>query len=480
MPRTSPLRVSPFDRIRSTEGKVCLLLAGLGLIGLFFDVFEPGAPLNLTWHAWHVAAIAFYVALGTFGTSRIVARPVRRAKRHFDNIARGDLSKPVLTGRTDEFGDMLRGLENMRQHLVAEIKAREEAERKYRDIVERTVQGFYQGTEDGELLAANSALARMLGYDSPEQLLAEPAGIAKQLHVDPARREMFVQQMRTDGVVSGFEMRLRRRDGGIIWVSENALTVIDNRTGRSHWEGFLDDITARKEAEQLKSDFVSFVTHQLRTPLSGIRWMLELAQQSDPPEEVASFLADAHESARRLIGLVNDLLDAARLESGRITTESRAIDLRPLTQDLVTELAPLSETKGQRVSVDIGATVPPVLGDPQLVRQAMLNLLSNAIKYTPEGGAITIAASGDSSHVRWAVQDTGIGISVAAQRHLFEKFYRADNAQVVDTEGTGLGLYLVRLIAERSGGSVACESSEGAGSTFILRLPIADHREVAA
>jgi PAS domain S-box-containing protein len=479
MPSPLFLRLNPFERIRSTEGKVFWLLVGLGVITLLFDAFEPGSTFNPWWRAWQVAVMLIYIALGTFGTAQIVARPVRRAKRHFDAIARGDFSKPVLTRRTDEFGDMLRGLENMRQNLVDAINARDEAERNYRTILDRSMQGFYQGTEDGHLLAVNSALARMLGYDSTAQLLAEPSDTVKRMHVESARRELFVQQMRADGFVTGFEARLRRRDGGIIWVSESAIAVSDSRTGRAHWEGFLDDITARKEAEQLKSDFVSFVTHQLRTPLSGIRWMIELAEQADPSPEIASYLEDAHASAKRLIGLVNDLLDVARLEAGRLTTEAERIDVTPLTLELIDELKPLSTAKHQTM-VYRGSNVAPMLGDPQLVRQAMMNLLSNAIKYTPDAGAITITASDDGSHVRWAVRDTGIGISVASQRYLFQKFFRADNAVVVDTEGTGLGLYLVRLIAERSGGSITCESTEGAGSTFILRLPVVDHRKVAA
>jgi PAS domain S-box-containing protein len=475
--RPSP-RLNPFERIKSTEGKVFLLLCGLGAIALLFDVFEPGARLNPAWRALQIAVMLVYIGFGTLGTMRIVARPVRRAKRHFDAMAEGDYSKPVLTRRTDEFGDMLRGLEHMRLRLTAAIKARDEAEQKYRTIVERSVQGFYQGTEEGDLLAANDALARMLGFDTPAQLLAQPAGIAKALHVDAGRREEFIRAMHATGVVTGFESRLRRQDGRVIWVSESARVVTDGQGG-TFWEGFLDDITARKESEQLRADFVSFVTHQLRTPLSGIRWMLELAQQSDPAPEAASYIDDAHESARRLIGLVNDLLDVARLESGRVVVESQPLDLRELTSDLLEELGPLAAAKRQRIERR-DAMLPLVLGDPQLVRQALMNLIGNAVKYTPDDGHIAITATPEATHVRWTVEDTGIGISLAAQRRLFEKFYRADNAQMVDTEGTGLGLYLVRLIAERSGGSVTCESEEGAGSTFILRLPIADHQKAAA
>jgi PAS domain S-box-containing protein len=473
-----PPRLNPFERIKSTEGKVFLLLCGLGAIALLFDAFAPGATLDSRWRTLQIAVMLLYIGVGTFGTMRIVARPVRRAKRYFSAIAAGDYSHPVLTRRTDEFGDMLRGLENMRQHLVSAIAARDEAERKYRVIVERSVQGFYQGTEDGELLAANPALARMLGYGSPAELLAEPAGIAKQLHVDAARREAFIREMRAHGVVTAFESRLRRRDGSIVWVSENALAVNDGR-GRVYWEGFLDDITARKETEQLKSDFVAFVTHQLRTPLSGIRWMLELAQQSDLSPETASYLDDAHASARRLIDLVNDLLDVARLEAGRIVTEAKPIDLAAITTELLDDVGPLAAAK--RLAIERrSSTTRAVLGDPQLIRQALMNLLSNALKYTPEGGRVVICSSAEGDEVLWSVQDTGIGVPPAAQRRLFEKFYRADNAQVIDTEGTGLGLYLVRLIAERCGGSVGCESIENGGSTFTLRLPATTQQEAAA
>ena len=109
----------------------------------------------------------------------------------------------------------------------------------------------------------------------------------------------------------------------------------------------------------------------------------------------------------------------------------------------------------------------------ELLRQVILNLTSNAITYTPKGGEITVRIGSDAHQVRWEVQDNGIGIPKEAQTRLFEKFYRADNALSVDTEGTGLGLYLVRLIVERFGGDVACDSEQGKGSVFRFALPIA-------
>lgn len=349
----------------------------------------------------------------------------------------------------------------------------EQAKSKYLDIVEQSQHGIYQTTPEGRIVSANRAFARTFGYDSPDQILTADHPIAKGLWVDPDGRDVFVQQVEGHGSVKGFETRLRHRSGGAIWVSIDARTVRDERGAVLYYEGSLEDITDRKEAEQMKSDFVSFATHQLRTPLAGIKWMLELAHTPELPEESASYIADARASADRLIRLVNDLLDVSRLEGGRLATNPEPTDLALLSNEVVHELMPLAHEKGQSLVLTPAPGIPPVIVDPKLGREVVLNLISNALRYTPNGGAITVEMRLTEGAVEWAVRDTGIGIPVASQQRLFEKFYRADNAAIVHTEGTGLGLYLVRLVLERSGGRVWCESTEGAGSTFRFTLPLA-------
>jgi PAS domain S-box-containing protein len=233
------------------------------------------------------------------------------------------------------------------------------------------------------------------------------------------------------------------------------------------------DVTQEREADQMKADFVSFATHQLRTPLAGIKWMLELAaQEPGLPDEAASFIQDARASADRLIGLVNDLLDASRLERGKLAIVPQEVRLAELTQGVLDEVNLLVQEKGHRLSLTGADGLPSLVADPQLLRQVVLNLVSNAIKYTPPGGEIAIRMGRDGDAIRWSIQDSGVGIPKEAQRRLFEKFFRAENVLTIETEGTGLGLYLVRLILERFGGRVWCESEEGKGATFAFTLPL--------
>ncbi len=291
---------------------------------------------------------------------------------------------------------------------------------------------------------------------------------------DRARVQTALKNHFETGAPFSEEYRILNSTGSVVNVADRA-TAIRNQEGRPvRLIGAVSDITARKRAEQMKSDFVSFVTHQLRTPLSGIKWMLELAMDAaDDPGEAHSYLRDAAASTDRLIRLVNDLLDISRLERGKLQVNLQEIRLGELTRSVVDEISPLVHEKGQELSIQAADDLPRVSADPQMLRQAVLNLISNAVKYTPKGGRITIRIRPDQGRLRWEVQDTGIGIPKGDVGKLFEKFYRARNASAVETEGTGLGLYLVRLIVERFGGDVSCESEEGKGSTFAFTIPIA-------
>lgn len=326
---------------------------------------------------------------------------------------------------------------------------------------------------DGYFKRVNDAWARVLGHD-PSDLLAQPyVNLVHPDDLDAMNTELA--KLPAGGAVS-FENRWRCDDGTYKWLFWNAIATPEERLVFA----VARDDTARKTADdqlqatlKMRNDFVSFVTHQLRTPLSGIKWMLELTTDAADAEETMSYIQDARESADRLIGLVNDLLDVSRLESGRLQLVLERVQLRDVTAAVLADVAVLVREKGHTLSVDAPADLPEAWLDLQLVRQVIVNLVSNAIKYTPRGGRIGIRIAAGGAGLRWAIRDSGIGVPKAEQARLFEKFYRAENGLAVDTEGTGLGLYLVRLIVERFGGTATCESEQGHGALFGFTVPVA-------
>lgn len=343
-------------------------------------------------------------------------------------------------------------------------------------IFDSTSDGILLVGRGGDIQAVNERAGDLFGFDAGRAVGTPLADVLARLGASAPEAEPGLVTLRAlladpERVDAG-DLDLRRHQRIIHWVGQPTRDAAGATIGLTLT---LQDVTHERQVSQLKSDFVSFVTHQLRTPLSGIKWMLELAAQTpDITDELMSFVRDASDSAERLIGLVNDLLDASRLESGTLKMKPEPTGLSELTKSVLDELTTLGRARGHQLSVVGAETAPRVLADPQLLRQVIINLTSNAIKYTPTGGAVTVRIARENGLARWAITDTGVGIPRAAQSRLFEKFFRAENAPTIETEGTGLGLYLVRLIVERLGGRVWCESEEGQGSTFLFTLPLSE------
>jgi signal transduction histidine kinase len=326
---------------------------------------------------------------------------------------------------------------------------------------------------DGRVEAANERAGELLGLDGELRgvTLVEALTRRARTPAEAARIEAGLGQLlAAPEQGSGGEVELAGPPRRVLqWVGQPTRSAAGATIGLTLT---FRDVTEEREVSQMKSDFVSFVTHQLRTPLAGIKWLLELTVEGgELPEMTRSYVEDAREANERLIRLVNDLLNVSRLESGKIAMAPEPTDLRELTTDVVAELQGLIQDKGHHLTVEADP-LPPLLVDQQLLRQVVLNLLANAIKYTKPGGRVAVRIRRHPAEARWSIQDSGIGIPEDAQRRLFEKFYRAENALTVETEGTGLGLYLVRLIVEQCGGRIWCESEEGRGSMFVFTLPL--------
>lgn len=239
------------------------------------------------------------------------------------------------------------------------------------------------------------------------------------------------------------------------------------------------DITQEKEIDRSKSEFVSLTSHQLRTPLVGIQWTIDLFSQKEKlTKEGKEYLNDIRFSANRLSVLIKLLLNVSRIESGEVGVFPESLDFVELINECMRESRILCD-KGKVSLIFIKHPKTLVVtADKNMVRYILQNLVANAVEYTPPQGNVEIMLEERQDTVLLEIRDTGIGIPRKEQEHIFRKFTRASNAVIMRPDGTGLGLYIVRESVNLLGGKIWLESEEGKGSTFFVELPLLSHARV--
>ncbi|TSC85169.1 MAG: multi-sensor signal transduction histidine kinase [Parcubacteria group bacterium Gr01-1014_17] len=234
-----------------------------------------------------------------------------------------------------------------------------------------------------------------------------------------------------------------------------------------------------RELDRLKSEFVSVAAHQLRTPLSAIKWAIDMLVSGELGKlgnEQKTFLMKAYESTERMILLINDMLSADRIESGRFLFMFTPTNLLDLLDKVLYEVLPQANKKKLAIRFEKRpTTLPPVSADPERMRVVFQNLLENAIAYTMEGGLIRLAVEAREKEIEFTVADNGIGIPKEQQPYIFNRLFRAKNAVKAETNGSGLGLFIAKTIVEKHGGRIWFESEgTGHGSSFYFTIPFSN------
>lgn len=346
---------------------------------------------------------------------------------------------------------------------------------KFKMAVENASDHIVITDAEGLIIYANKAVESITGF-SRYSCIGKKAG-NKELWGGQMTLDFYKKLWKTikiDKKVFDGEVNNIKKSGQKYVAKISVSPVLNNKGEVMYFVGIERDITREKDVDQGKTDFIYLTSHQLRTPLSAMKWFCEMLLAGDAGKlnkDQTEFVTNISLSNMRMIDLVNSLLNISRIESGRIIVDSIPTDLGVLIQDVLTELDNKIKEKKQKVVVNIFEDLPKINIDPKLIREVYKNLLSNANKYTQEGGEIIVGVTKQDEEIISQISDNGFGIPVQGQSKIFERFYRAENILKLETEGTGLGLYLAKAIVESSKGKIWFKSEEGKGTSFWFTLP---------
>lgn len=365
-----------------------------------------------------------------------------------------------------------------------------QTEAMYRSIYDNALEGIFQTTPEGQYMSVNPALVRMYGYASKEELMEAQPNLKGKLYVDPMRRRQFQVLLEKNDFVEHFEAQIYRRDGSIIWIAEHARAVRDQDGKLLYYEGLVENITSRKEAEialetakdaaeaanRAKSTFIANMSHELRTPLNAILGFAQLMQRSQTlPSEHQENVGIILRSGEHLLNLINQVLDLSKIEAGRISLNPKNFNLYRLLDDLEEMFTLKAAEKNLQLIFERVTEIPQYICTDEIkLRQVLINLLNNAIKFTASGGIALRLQSHQEKHtalLSFEVEDTGVGIAEAELSELFQAFVQTQAGKNTQ-EGTGLGLMISQKFVQLMGGEIKVSSILNHGTTVSFEIQV--------
>lgn len=379
--------------------------------------------------------------------------------------------------------DLSSRLKGTYEHLEEMVAERtQELKKQYaidHAILDSIQYGVMSVNTDGTIADMNPAAVRLLGMEKEDCLGREAASVLTfhrqrggLIGLDhPVTR--CLSQGTPFRASTSSHVSVLRKDQTYLPVMLMVTPFRDDGKGFGALVVFLD-VSEERQTDYMKSEFISLASHQLRTPLSSMRWYLELLTGADMPQlddTQKSYISEIDTASRRMANLLDTLLRVAQLDDQGMVVEKRDSNGVDIVSRIVEELGTIARAEDIRLHMDVPSTSLPMRTDPVLLSIVIQNLISNAIKYSPRSSDIIITLSEDAASIYINVKDNGMGIPVSEQPRVFEKFFRAKNIRDLLAGGTGLGLYLSKRIVENLGGAINFVSTEGKGTTFTVTLP---------
>jgi two-component system phosphate regulon sensor histidine kinase PhoR len=442
----------------------------LGVVRVGSQMTLSGGPSARARHAILAVTLATLAAMLLFGyaLARRFREPLAATADMAEAIARGDYRRASAPKGAPEIGRLSEAIATMTAQLEHRLEMMTVDRNKVLAILSSMVEGVVAVDQNERVVHINTVASKLLDAD-PASAVGRRIWEVTRI---PAIQELL-DRTRERGEPCSAECTLAAEPsnpGGAV-IEMRAAPLRDG----SGAVLVLNDVTAFRKLESIRRDFVANVSHELKTPLTAIRALVEtmIDDREMPEATVRRFLDKIRDQSLRLTTLVSDLLTLARIESHVVTPERRTLDARAIVRECATRVGAVCEKKQITLSVEIPAEPVLANADEESLRQIVDNLLDNACKYTSSGGAVWVRLERQAQALELTVRDTGIGIDPRDCERVFERFYRVDKARSRELGGTGLGLSIVKHLVQALGGQVGLQSELGRGSTFHVRLPLA-------
>ncbi len=406
--------------------------------------------------------ITMLAVLATWLITKRITQPIRELTRASTQIANGNFGQKIAIKTKDEAGQLARAFNEMSFNLKTTIDSMSMEKNRLSSILTNMADGVIMTDTSGNIVLANRAASSLLNFREEEAL---GKSLIEAVH-DHEIDEMLKKCLTTN------EEQTTQFESGS---SKNFLRVIAvplrNQERLSGAIILLQDLTELKNMQTMRRELIGNISHELRTPIAGIKAMAETLLNGAINEKdiVKDFISRIESEADRLTQMVAELTQLSRIESGRAELKKEPVNLNTVIDEVINELSPLAEKGDIALFKELKPDLPNIPLDRDRIRQSIINLVHNAIKFNKPRGKVTISTHYDSKSVSVSVADTGIGISKDDLPHVFERFFKADKARTGG--GSGLGLAIAKHTAQIHGGEIYAQSEEGKGSIFTLSLP---------